>query len=225
MWTLEKELCNLSHTKDIKDALTKLSIINSNTGHFEVIEDGKWERGGAETYIFKFSVKHDGTMPIFYILKACVSFSPGIKPEKMMDGWIYRRELIKRYGISTPKLYWHGDGILLEEYIQYSLHEVFRSNIVKTKDLLLNLARWAGVLNHLNFLPISPFSDLRSRGSDLVVVDFGEDLGGHGNQVPEGYNLFEKLILKIKEWGIEPSTEILRAMKFAYLNDSRDFKH
>ena len=35
------------------------------------------------------------------------------------------------------------------------------------------------VLNIFNagFNPLYPFSDLRSRGEDIVLVDFGEDLG------------------------------------------------
>jgi hypothetical protein len=86
-----------------------------------------------------------------------------------------------------------GHGVFIEEFIAFDLLSVLRSTDTK-QSLLMEIVRYAAILQGLGFSAIAPYSDLRSRGHDVVVVDFGSDLGPPGRQtsVPSYFVLLEE---------------------------------
>lgn len=200
-WTLTEELCKITNSESIGKALNKMGVINNEASHFEILQSGEWVRGGAETYIYKFVVKLSKNLNKEIILKACVAFSPGTTLESILIEWIKRRSLLNSNGISTPILYGYGNGIIIEEYINYKLVDVLRNKSVPKRSILIQLAQLAGVLEKLKFSPINPFDDLMSRGRDVVLVDFGQDLGPSNCKNGSTNILFSSLIDYIEKKG------------------------
>src|SRR5207302_62735 len=100
-----------------------------------------------------------------------------------LDVLMERRSMLTSEGVSVPELFARGRGVLLEEHIPWLLREHVRSTTPDDEHvprLLAELYRLAVVLDELGFAPLSPFADLRTDGARVVVVDFGEDLGGPG---------------------------------------------
>lgn len=209
-WSIEKELCKLAKKDKLPDALSALGLISSPQEDYTISSHGSWERGGAETYIFKFSIKTNSNINK-YILKACVKFSPSMSIDKIIDEWVSRRNLISSFGISTPKLFYFGDGVLIEEFIPFTLKNQLKDSF--NNNILYDLAYYSGILELNKFLTIAPFSDLRSRGDDLVVIDFGEDLGSPNSKKQTNESLFENLIKTLKKWDIKITNEIIFNMK------------
>jgi hypothetical protein len=212
-WSLEHELCQLSGEPTLTAALVKLGAISGTQARFSLYGDSEWSRGGAETYLYRFWVHEDGNAINGYLVKACVAFSAGSSIDAILKAWIDRREQLARHGISTPRLLGYGSGILVEELVPYD----FRSLILeKSEDeawsLILELATLAGVVSALHFRPTALFSDLRSRGNDVVMVDFGEDLGAQDNACPLDSELHKMVVATLREWGIRLSTPPLATL-------------
>lgn len=220
MWTLEKELCDLTGKDDISQALCHLKILYNPSEKYSFGGDKDWERGGAETYIYRFWVEHShDNLRQEFIIKACVAYSPASPLDKILEEWIRRRTLLENNGIGTPKLFIYGKGVVIDEFIPHLFIDVIKANLNKLDSYLYLLSMYAGTLNRLGFSPIEPFSDLRSRGEDLVVVDFGEDLGPQGAQSTTIPNLFDKLIAKINDWGVKINNRQIATMRSLYKNE------
>ena len=176
---IHSELRRLAGTGDLGLALERLSLTESHAGDVTVVPVHDWIRGGAETFIARFTVLHESGRPADYILKACVCWSPGFSPTEIIGKWVGRRLVLSRAGIRTPRLLGHGDGILLEEFIPFTIAEALRDsgNEVTRTSLITDVARLAGTVSGLGFHPLCLFHDLRSHGNDAVLVDCGEDLG------------------------------------------------
>lgn len=131
-----------------------------------------WTPSG-EVYSTEFTVNRDGKDE-HLIAKACVK----PLPTATVQEWIQRREEISGAGISVPELKNVSDATIIEEFIPYTFQEAYNLSDDSTKEKMKNLFFEAyQILISQGFLPTS-LHDIRSRGSDLVIVDFGEDLGG-----------------------------------------------
>src|SRR6266568_7307359 len=176
-WTIERELTEITGEQTIPMALTKLRVTTDSRLFLSIVVDEDWHRSGAETYCFSFTVRTtEADIPL--VLKACVAYAPNTSAVAILDTWIERRRLLAANGINTPRLYSCAKACVLEERIPFSLVDVLIRASGEVKDLLLDrLAMYAGVLSRAGFIGIDAFHDLRSRGDDVVAIDFGEDLG------------------------------------------------
>ena len=173
---IEEELIKLAQCDTVIDALRKLSIVPWGCASAAVEEQHGWHRSGSETYLCLFRVHfEDRVLPL--VLKACVAYSPSAASvEEILERWVGRRQIISANYIHTPHLYGWGNGLVLEEYVPHSLMDIL-AKTSSSKEFLAELGRLIGVLSKLGFSPIRLLDDLRSRGEDVVLTDFGEDLG------------------------------------------------
>lgn len=174
-WTLAGELTSLAQCDGLADSLRKIGLLDAGEalGSLEVIRD--WYRSGAETYSLHFGVTTSAGMLRKCMLKACVA-SPGALPlAEVFAVWLERRAMVSELGISTPVLYATGRAVLVEEYIPYTLAEALGRARDRTV-LLTELGATAARLVRGGFVPLSAH-DWRSRGTDVVLIDFGQDLG------------------------------------------------
>lgn len=216
-WKLERELCQLAGEDSITNALHKMGLLRSPSADFELIDTPEgWFRSGAETYLFRFQVRTDGTdVPV--VLKACVGFSIGANAEEILEGWIERRQSISKRGVQVPHLYAWGRGLILEEEIRFALSEVLQERPASARELCTSMARVAGVVTSLGFLPVELFKDLRSRGDDVVVVDFGQDLGPLNVVQSTDDRLFNQLIEFLDDLGLRPDSALHSEMHAVFL--------
>jgi len=219
-WSLGAELQKVAEVNGIATALHALGLISQPQAAYHLLGgNGKWVRGGAETYIFRFQVDEKGKGLKDVIIKACVAFAPGVSLSDILNQWVQRRSLLRANGVETPHLYKHGHGVLIEEYIPHSLPEALCSATSSREELLAGLAIYTAALSKLGFAPIGPFHDLRSRGHDVVAIDFGEDLGPVGAKTERQREMFEKLAAYIRELDLNLSdteTDKLQAVFAAH---------
>jgi hypothetical protein len=174
--TIEDEFRSLAGMPTLAEAVAALGIIPEalDFAALDVLKD--WYRSGAETYLAICRVMTTRGSSTDVVIKACIALTEGLSVEATLAAWIRRRTQLSRHGISTPQLYGHGDGILIEEYIPYTLLDgIIRNPTVES--LIAKMVRTAATLARLGYQPTSLFNDLRSRGDDVVLVDFGSDLG------------------------------------------------
>lgn len=143
---------------------------------YDLIQD--WYRPGAENYILDFRII-SGEQSLRLIAKSCIKFSAS----ETLQEWISRRRIVSDMGgIEVPKLYSVHSADLIEEYIPFSLGEAYkRADDTRKRNLRLGFIAIFGKLTDLGFSPLS-LHDARSRGDDIVLVDFGFDLGGLTNR-------------------------------------------
>jgi hypothetical protein len=221
MWSLENELCQLAHAESLNHALYNLKLIKSIGSTFTLQENGPWVRGSADTYIYKFWVREDGRSEEEYIIKACTAFSLVNNLSEILDEWLRRRQLLSDFGVSTPKLIAHGNGVVIEESIPYQLRDQLKFGVnatpVPVDERLIDLTLYSAALYSLGFLSIAPFNDVRSRGKDAVVVDFGQDLGpARGEPVSSKDEIFNLMMNKLSEWEVPISKGVKSAMYDIY---------
>jgi hypothetical protein len=196
----------LTQCSQVCEALHVLGLLADPAVPFRLIA-GNWVRGGAETYFSKFEVLPHGQPGLTILIKACVTFTPGVDLDSVIGEWVRRRRLLSENGIKTPRLYCAGFGVLIEEYVPYELRNLLSYSRRRPAKLLADLVTYCETLCRLGFTPIDPFRDLRSHGSDLVVVDFGADLGPPGVVPTPQSILFKKLqqYLSVQGIKLEPS--------------------
>jgi hypothetical protein len=136
-----------------------------------------WHMGGAETYVTDFEVDKRGISE-HLIAKACVKFSP----LKTMEEWLERRSILQENGVLFPKLIVVDGATIIEEFIPYTFNEAYLKSGEHQKERLreqyiMTYKRIYGA----GFRPTG-LHDIRSHGDDVVVIDVGEDMGGH-NQI------------------------------------------
>lgn len=184
-WTLRTELLNLASLgpgADAIHALRDLGLISADEAPIDVhINDAgsTWLRLGAETYCFRFEVQIGTETPQAYMLKACTTFT-GRPLEEIVSEWIRRRRTLESSGVSTPRLYASGNATILEEYIPYSLMEALSKQARGERPhLIQSIGKAIEKICQLQFAPLT-IHDWRSRGQDVVLIDFGTDLGSAG---------------------------------------------
>lgn len=179
-WSLAAELQKIADTDETTDALVALGLLSQPQAAYQLRSDAEWTRGGAETYLYRFQVVEEGGPTRDVVIKACVAYSPATPLESILDRWLVRRGLLQKNGVATPHLYAWGHGVILEEYLPHPLAEVLSAPQSTRETLLTGIAHYAAVLSKLGFAAVAPFADLRSRGEDVVAIDFGQDLGDPG---------------------------------------------
>lgn len=135
-----------------------------------------WKRTGAETYSTDFLVHFPDGTKTHFIAKACVK----IFPTQVMREWIKRRLLLERVGVKFPRLigYSADDAILVEEFITKKFVDAYHQSNKKTRQRLKR--EYIETVNKIlgaGFKPVGYLADMRSRGTDAVMLDVGEDLG------------------------------------------------
>lgn len=169
-------IIDLSGTNNLSNALRLLGLIHKNEDFVSIEADQGWFRSGAETYCIAFSVNKAQSKSIScqkYIIKACTPFCPALSIDTVLDNWVMRRKCLQNENILVPKLIHRGKGLIIENYIPYALDELAPID----SELKEQINYIANVLSKLRFSAINPFTDLRSDGSKIYFVDFGEDLG------------------------------------------------
>ena len=175
---LETQLCAFTGRECLDDSLRQLGLAHSiQTPKITVEQD--WFRSGSETFSLYFSIS-DGSEKHWLVLKACVAAgSMADSVEAIAERWLQRRHYLAENGIQTPRLYAYHEALFLEEFIPFRLVDVLSAN--PSRELILEIVKIAASVGGLGFHPIGFFHDLLSRGEDVVVVDFGEDLGDISN--------------------------------------------
>jgi hypothetical protein len=219
-WTLEKELCRLSGQHSVRTALETLGLIFPNENEAITDADARWERGGAETYIYRFWLSSTAGTRRGFIIKACVAMSAAHDINTTIKRWVKRRGVLASNGISVPELFYSGHGVILEEHIPMSLESQLQAHPDKFETIFPNIIHLIKSLKVKNFRPINLFSDLRTRGDDVVVVDFGEDLGDPDQDTSETFNLIDELVNILPKWSVKlnnKQTSQLSILKGLYI--------
>lgn len=151
--------------KDIIDASSASSY------EYELVSD--WHIPGSESYIMDFRVNSLQRSERL-IAKACIKMCASATVQE----WVERRQAIEQANIAVPKLYSVMGPDILEEYIPQTLKQVYLESSDEKKEYLHHefFATYRK-LTELGFTPVS-LHDVRSHGEDVVLVDFGSDLGG-----------------------------------------------
>ncbi len=215
-WSLEKELCKLSGGISLQNALFNLGLINYEKEMFSIRRDTDWVRGGDETYIYRFWVQHGNGKEDGYIIKACVALDLHSSINGILQKWVKRRNLLFRNGVATPKLIICGYGVIVEELIPYDLKSILLDTALR-QGIFIELASTIGIVARLGFEPITILHNLRSRGSDVVMVDFGQDLGSPSVSETPKTSLYDHLIKELKQWEVSLPEHLLIQMNTFFL--------
>jgi hypothetical protein len=212
-WTLDGELCAIGGSDDLATALAALGLIPNTAAPFEVVTTQNWYQAGAETYILLFEIRRpDGVRG--FVVKACVSVGKSLK-ETVVD-WVGRRTLLNELGVATPALVGVNGADIVEEYIPHELLDALSlTDSAGRSRLLANLGRTAGLLVRAGFAPLSAH-DWRSRGDDVVLIDFGQDLGPADFATGSESGLLSELTDRIARRPIELTPAELQVMVNAY---------
>jgi hypothetical protein len=178
-WTLEKELCGLTKTRSVHEALWRLGIVNEPASETVFKEVQAWTRDGAETFTYRFRVISPGPVKDV-LLKAIVAFSTTRSLAEISHEWVSRRQLLEQFGIRTPTLYRAAGALLVEQFIPHKLSDYLREEPQPTKGLIDQVIQIAATLENCGFCPIAAFHGLRTDGENVFAVDCGQDLGPPG---------------------------------------------
>jgi hypothetical protein len=201
-WSIDKELQKLANAPSTEAALRALGLLGQDAGEFELISAPEgWFRSGAETYLYRFRLRKEG-LDTSLVLKACVAYAPATTLDAVLQAWMDRRQLLASHGVRTPQLYAWGDGVILEEDVPFELKEMLRERSPSMDLLLFSMAETGGAVTSLGFLPVSLFEDLRSHGEDVVMVDFGQDLGPPFVAKDRNPEVFDQLVRYLSKLGM-----------------------
>jgi hypothetical protein len=199
-WSLANELKEASGHTTLHEALSALGLCGESHRGCSITVVDDWHRSGAETYGLVFDLQHSDNTSVRLFLKACVALAPGTSVGEVAQEWLRRREVLVQAAIETPRLYSLHSAVFLEEYIPYTLEEAWRR---ASRTAQSHLARAFGsAVYRLATTGFSVLSlhDVRSRGKDVVVVDFGFDLGPPARAPSPRADLLELAIRHASEW-------------------------
>ena len=228
-WTLEGEIEEIAGAPPGSGIYVALRMLGVE--HLEAIKSVRiirpWERLGGETFIYEFAVDYKTEKSLHFVLKACVSTGYGSLTATMNE-WVSRRRHLANLGVSTPRLYGFSRATLLEEYVPHELvefldHDDSASNRAQ---LLEGLARTGAILQRSGYRLISAH-DWRTRGTDVVVVDFGSDLGSPG-PAPDVHSQTNLVVIQqgLLHHRVRLSTdEVSRLKGTFYLTLAEDYTH
>jgi hypothetical protein len=171
-WLVDR-LCKAASTSNLESAIVALNL-SAGDPPYDLRVDRDWWSSGGETFATTFSIVAGRRVSTF-MLKSAISL--GSRPVDAVQSWLHRRDQISRAGVETPQLIFHGNGDVCEEFVAYELRALMISSRAALRAALQEeLVRTISALFAAGFRPRS-LHDLRSRGTDVVVVDFGFDLG------------------------------------------------
>jgi hypothetical protein len=175
-WSVEKELCGLARVRTPAKALWRLGVIGEPSPEVTITEVEDWTRAGAETYIYRFRVTL-GPAVRDVLLKAVVGFRAAGSVSDVAKEWVARRRLLEAEGVPAPTLYCAKRALLMEQFIPHNLAEHLSATSPAPGRLADRVIEIAAALDRLGFSPLSPFHSLRTEGTEVFAVDFGQDLG------------------------------------------------
>lgn len=193
-WTLEKELCGLVKGQSLNEALWKLGLTGDPNSTVTLEEVHGWQRGGAETYIYRFRVR-DNRIEHDVLLKAVTAFSTTQSLSQIAQEWGRRRQLLATAGIRTPTLYCAGRALLVEQYVGEKLSHWLQRHTNTDDRLTDQVFRVAAVLDRHGFSPVGAFNGLRTDGKFVYMVNFGGSLGP-----PKARRCGKYLLREAKQW-------------------------
>lgn len=148
-------------------------MLRHDAAEFTITTEQPWVMPGSESYIMQFAVSDAHNDLQRFVAKACVKLP--VIPS--LNDWLSRRMLLREYGIAVPRLHAVNRGVLIEEHVAYNFKDAYE---VADPDVQAALCRqFLQTYNQvweLGFRPIS-LHDVRSHGTDVVLIDFGSDLG------------------------------------------------
>ena len=184
-----------------QDRPSQLVALLGNTANLVTVYSGEtvsvingWRRGGSETYISDFVIDSQSSKR-HLLAKACVKLCA----TETMREWLQRRSILAMHGVGTPDITAIDGAVIVEEYIPYSLREAYHEAGQKARDEIeKSFVNTFNVVNVLGF-DTRGLHDVRSRGADVVLVDFDEDLGSQSSvqrDAPNGADkwLFDKMV-------------------------------
>lgn len=159
---------------------------------FELVRD--WYLPGSESYVLDFKVNPAEGTRKRVLAKACIKMCP----VQTVEEWHSRRQRVKLAGIEVPTLYSTHRADYIEEYIEMDLKTAYNSADTETRDKLESrFVETYQKLGQLGFRTVS-LHDVRSRGDDIVLIDFGSDLGGYTEDRLVDEHLLEKAQMELK---------------------------
>lgn len=166
-----REIDLLRREQQAGEWLYSIGILPSPDEPYGLKTNTPWKLA-TESAILDFSVvTRDGVIRL--IEKTCIK--PG--STEAMEEWMERRKIITNSGLQTPLLFAQRGATIIEEYIPYTFRDAYRAADESLKKIMLaDLQKIIGSLFDAGFSPMS-LHDLRSRGDDAVIIDFGFDLG------------------------------------------------
>ena len=182
-----KELADHRGSISENQWLTDVGILDSPETPYTIDVISDWHMPGSESYVLDFAVnsQHDSKR---LIAKACIK---SCATETVRE-WHDRRARIKSAGIEVPKLYSTNRAVYIEEFIEMDLHTAFNYSNEEERDSLAD--RFIDTyltLGRIGFNVIS-LHDARSRGDDIVLIDFGSDIGGYSEGSKDDATINEK---------------------------------
>lgn len=213
-WTLADEIRKIAGKDKLDAALREIGLLGSSDNLSDLITVRDWYRSGAETYGFQFTVITTAGQSHKCFMKACVAYAAGIPLKDIFAQWMYRRAKVADNDVDTPKLYATGAALLIEEFIPYSVDQAL-ADIKNRHQILRRLGSTAAHLVKMGFAPIS-MHDWRSRGRDVVLVDFGQDLGPADIAVDSESGVLSELIDNLSRAAVKLSGDELRLIGSAY---------
>lgn len=138
-----------------------------------------WERLGAETYVSDFFLGSSTENHEHLIAKACIKRCSGI----VLRDWFARREALTKNGVKFPDVrfidFEHATWV--EEFVPHTFEEAYKAATDEERVALENeLYQLYLRIEGAGFkLSSEKLHDLRSHGTDVIMIDVGEDVGGH----------------------------------------------
>ena len=216
-WSLETELTRLAGVRDVREALRAAGICSARCGACELQVDQAFERSGAETYLLRATVQHSFAAATTFVVKACVALGECSGVETIVNEWLRRRNILRLARVAVPQLYLAGNGLICEEFVAHDLDTVVAKPVAgaSREPVLGDLGYALGTIRACGFLLLST-TNFRSRGTDAVVVDFGQDLGAPGLASTETTSDITELLTRWERDGITLAASELRALSRGY---------
>ena len=191
----------------------RLNLVSPEEGFIGVEDGSDWSLGGAESYccsgIIAYTDIGGNRLSRRVLAKAYTGLTLGISVEERVATWQKRAAVLSGAGISVCGIYSAFRGVLLEEFVPWTLVEYLeaRPDIDLWRQMAQCLVRLAQDLDGLRVHPVALVADLRTDGSRICVVDFGEDLGAVPGQSMRPDYCFSVIRTELVMYGLEGMIE------------------
>lgn len=204
----------MAETDTLSEAFLALELGTAANAPFEITDETPWRRGGAETYALDFRVVGRNGFARHLLLKACVVPPVGRSLSQVVFEWTERRVLLQEHGVIVPTLYSAREATILEEFVPFTLEAVLSRTRAIPDWAIAQGAHLAATLDLLRFNTIALLQDARSHGDDIVLVDFGQDLGPpYVAPHPQG---LDPLVRAFQSYGFSMTEEQCRDLNRSY---------
>jgi len=181
---------DVDHLKRLESGCKSLRLLDEADSLIAVINCEPWKRGGGESFIASgglvFRTANNDKIERKIIIKAYCGF--GYSPEKRVEIWRERSEVLASHGIPVSRVYSVFKGVIFTQFIESSLLEFLKVKFGESAWAVKTLRSVVDALDDLHAHPVSLLPDLRTDGSLIYIVDFGEDLGEiPGTEEREGF--------------------------------------